>query len=169
MQKALSNLQAFDDQLRSTLEETIDILHNEWESKVQGTLQKMNNTLTSGYGLDFANEEWDYVTKFDDYFLDNVESKMGIEEIERLFDNASKAAAGDANAQARLSKIYQEQMKTLRNKEKLTQYDIDRAKKMLEIEQARLAIEKAREQKTTMRLRRDSQGNYTYRYVADED
>lgn len=169
MQKALSNLQAFDDQLRSTLEETIDILHNEWESKVQSTLQKMNNTLTSGYGLDFANEEWDYVTKFDDYFLDNVESKMGIEEIERLFDNASKAAAGDANAQARLSKIYQEQMKTLRNKEKLTQYDIDRAKKMLEIEQARLAIEKAREQKTTMRLRRDSQGNYTYRYVADED
>jgi hypothetical protein len=30
-----------------------------------------------------------------------------------------------------------------------------------------MALEDARNAKTTMRLRRDSQGNYTYQYVAD--
>ena len=43
------------------------------------------------------------------------------------------------------------------------------AKALLEVEQARMALEDARNQKTKMRLRRDSQGNYTYQYVADEE
>jgi len=40
---------------------------------------------------------------------------------------------------------------------------------MLEVEKARMALEDARNNKTKMRLRRDSQGNYTYQYVADEE
>jgi len=32
-----------------------------------------------------------------------------------------------------------------------------------------MALEDARMNKTKMRLRRDSQGNYTYQYVADEE
>mgnify|MGYP003312761491 CR=1 FL=1 len=56
-----------------------------------------------------------------------------------------------------------------RNKEKITQYDIDRAEKLLQVEQARIALEDARSSKTSMQLRRDSQGNYSYEYVADQD
>jgi len=62
-----------------------------------------------------------------------------------------------------------EQLKILREKDNLTQYDIDRAKAALEVEKARMALEDARYNKTKMRLRRDSQGNYTYQYVADEE
>jgi hypothetical protein len=61
-----------------------------------------------------------------------------------------------------------DQLKILREKDNLTQYDIDRAKAALEVEKARMALEEARYNKTKMRLRRDSQGNYTYQYVADE-
>jgi len=63
----------------------------------------------------------------------------------------------------------QDQLKILKEKDRLTQYDLDRAKAMLEVEQARMALEDARNNKTKMRLRRDSQGNYTYQYVADEE
>jgi len=62
-----------------------------------------------------------------------------------------------------------DQLKILREKDNLTQYDIDRAKAALEVEKARMALEDARYNKTKMRLRRDSQGNYTYQYVADEE
>jgi len=62
-----------------------------------------------------------------------------------------------------------DQLKILKEKEHLTQYDLDRAKAVLQVEQARMALEDARNQKNTMRLRRDSQGNYTYQYVADEE
>ena len=60
-------------------------------------------------------------------------------------------------------------MKILNEKDKLTQYDVDRAKALLDVEKARMALEDARNNKTKMRLRRDSQGNYSYQYVADDD
>jgi hypothetical protein len=37
----------------------------------------------------------------------------------------------------------------------------------LDIEKARIALEEAQNNKTNMRLKRDSQGNYSYQYVAD--
>ena len=60
-----------------------------------------------------------------------------------------------------------EQLSNLKNKEKLTQYDIDRAEQLLQIEQARAALEDAQAAKTELRLRRDSQGNYSYEYTAN--
>jgi len=40
---------------------------------------------------------------------------------------------------------------------------------MLQIEQARIALEDIRASKTSLRLKRDSQGNYSYQYVADQN
>jgi len=62
-----------------------------------------------------------------------------------------------------------EQLTNLENKDKLTEYDVERAQKLLELEQARIALEDAQAAKTTMRLKRDSQGNYSYEYIADDD
>jgi hypothetical protein len=62
-----------------------------------------------------------------------------------------------------------EQLTGLRERDRLTQYDVDRANKLYEIELARIALEEAQQNKSQMRLRRDSQGNYTYQYIADND
>ena len=40
---------------------------------------------------------------------------------------------------------------------------------MLEIELKRIALEEAQQNKSKMRLRRDSSGNYSYQFVADEE
>jgi len=61
-----------------------------------------------------------------------------------------------------------EQLGYLRDKDKLTQYDVDRANALLQIEIKRLALEQSRSNKTKLRLRRDSQGNYSYQYVANQ-
>jgi len=64
--------------------------------------------------------------------------------------------------------MMQEQLKFLKDKEKISQYDIDRANTLLDIEVKRLALEEQRNQKTRLRLRRDAQGNYTYEYTGAE-
>lgn len=61
------------------------------------------------------------------------------------------------------------ELKALKDKDKLTQYDLDRAEKKYQITLAQIALEEAQQNKNKMRLRRDSQGNYRYQYVADED
>jgi len=57
----------------------------------------------------------------------------------------------------------------LAEREKVSQYDIDRANALLQVEIQRLALEEARNAKSKLRLRRDSQGNYSYQYTSDED
>jgi len=41
--------------------------------------------LTGGRGVDYLDEQWDYINNFDDNFLDPVESRMGINEISSLY------------------------------------------------------------------------------------
>ena len=69
--------------------------------------------------------------------------------------------------QERLKKVYNEQLRILREKDKLSQYDVDRAKKLLDLEIKRQALEDARNNKTNLKLRRDQSGNYSYQYIAD--
>jgi hypothetical protein len=62
-----------------------------------------------------------------------------------------------------------EQLGNMKERERITQYDVDRANKLYELELARIALEEAQQNKSQMRLRRDSQGNYTYQYTADKN
>ena len=57
----------------------------------------------------------------------------------------------------------------LRERDKLTQYDVERANKKYEIALKQIALQEAQQNKTRMRLRRDSQGNYRYEYTSDSD
>ena len=157
------------DNINSMLEETIDLLSTRFENALNKAIENTNNKLTNGLGVDYLDQQWDAINNYDDTFLDTVNSKFGIEEVERLYQNASNELMGNPKQQQRINNLMNEQLKILREKDKLTQYDIDRAKALLEVEQARMALEDARNAKTKMRLRRDRQGNYTYQYVADEE
>ena len=163
------NLDDVTDNLNSKLEEMIENLSDQWQNRVDGIIAKLNNALTGGRGLDFLDEQWDYINNFDDNFLDTFESKMGIQEVTDLYQQAIDGLSGSPANQQKINKLMNEQLKILREKDNLTQYDIDRAKAALEVQKARMALEDTRYNKTKMRLRRDSQGNYTYQYVADEE
>lgn len=163
------NLDDVTDNLNKKLEDMIENLSNQWQNRVDGIIAKLNTALTGGRGLDYLDEQWDYINNFDDNFLDTFESKMGIQEVTDLYQQAIDGLSGSPANQQKINKLMNEQLKILREKDNLTQYDIDRAKAALEVEKARMALEDARYSKTKMRLRRDSQGNYTYQYVADEE
>jgi len=92
-----------------------------------------------------------------------------IDKLENAYRDAIDDNDGNLKAQQSLNNLMNEQLKYLKDKDKLTQYDVDRANALLQIEIKRLALEQARQSKTKLRLRRDSQGNYTYQYTADED
>jgi hypothetical protein len=99
-------------------------------------------------------------------YLDTINKAYAIQDIEYKYQQALNDSK-TAKSQQAMKKLMDEQVGSLKERDKLTQYDVDRAEKMLEIEKARAAMEDAKANKTAMRLRRDSQGNYTYQYVAD--
>jgi len=65
----------------------IDNLANQFENRVNGIIARLNNALTGGRGLDYLDEQWDYINNYDDNFLDTFETKTGIDEVERLYQS----------------------------------------------------------------------------------
>ena len=62
----------------------------------------------------------------------------------------------------------EDEIALLQEKDKLSQYDLDRANLKYEIAMKQMALEESQQKKTQLRLRRDSQGNYTYQYTSDD-
>ena len=70
--------------------------------------------------------------------------------------------------QEKLKKFQNEEIKKLREKDKLSKYELKRAQAMYDITLKEIALEEARNNKSAMKLTRNSEGNWSYQYVADE-
>ena len=155
-------------EFNSILEEGLDNAAQKFENAINNIFKNLNNQVTNGMGLDYVNTQWDLINQNADRYLDTINASYGIRALEKKFVDSINSA-NTVSVQQRLKKLMDEQLSNLRERERITQYDIDRANKLYEIELARIALEEAQRNKSQMRLRRDSQGNYTYQYVADKD
>ena len=177
--QASGNQQAYDraremyediqDQLNDAILDTLDSINDWWDSKIEEMADKLTRALSGGFNDAMVNADWDRIGNMDDTFLDAVNRTYGVGQIERLYQSGVDSLADSPKLQQRMNKLMNEQLTILNEKDKLTQYDLDRAKALYDIEMKRYELEEARNNKTKMRLRRDSQGNYTYQYVEDEE
>ena len=151
--------------LNSILESSLQDLKTRYENAINGILKNTKEKLGFTYN---TNLEWDLMKKQNDTFLDKVNSTFAIKNTEFLYNQAINDI-DSISAQVKLKNVMNQQLEILKEKQQLTQYDVDRAQKVLDIQKARIALEQARNNKTNMRLKRDSQGNYSYQFVADED
>ena len=146
----------------------MDVIVQEFLNNIDETFQALNKGLTEGLGLDYTNLEWDLINKNADEYLDTVNAIYSVQQLQNKYLDAIEKST-DPRHQKKLNDLMQQENKYLREKDKLTQYDLDRANLKYELALKQIALEEAQQNKNTMRLRRDSQGNYTYQYVADED
>ena len=154
--------------LYSTIETQYENLKNQYLNDVNKILDEITKKFTGGSSLSYLSDEWDLINKSADKYLDTVNSTYEVQTLEGKYLK-SISNTTSISAQKKLNKVMDEELKSLREKDKLTQYDIDRANKKYELTLKQIALEEAQNNKSTMRLRRDAQGNYSYQYVADED
>ena len=152
--------------LNETIEEAAKNIQSKYINAIDKIFDELDKKISNGKGTDYLNTEWELMNKNADEYLDTINTAFAIQETERKYQKALDETKSIKNQQA-LKKLMNEQLGILKNKEKVTQYDVDRAEKLLQVEQARIALQDAQSAKTSMRLKRDSQGNYSYEYVAD--
>ena len=153
--------------LNSLIEESAQNLQDKYLNAIDSIFDALDKKISGGLGTDYLSTSWQLMNKNADEYLDTINSAFAVQELEDKFQNAINDTKNLKNQQA-LKKLMDQQLDNLRAKEKLTEYDVERAEKLLQIEQARIALEDAQASKTSMRLKRDSQGNYSYEYVADQ-
>lgn len=156
------------EKLNDKVEDSIQNLIDKYQNAINQAFDELNKKVTNGKGLDYVNDEWDLINKNADQYLDTINSLYAIQDLENKYLEALDQT-DSLSAQQKLNDMMNEQLGMLKDKDKLTQYDVDRANMMYEIALKQIALEEAQQNKSKMRLRRDSQGNYSYQFVADED
>ena len=154
--------------LNSTVESSVELIIDKYSNTVNMIFEEMDKALTDGKGLDYITLEWELINDNADAYLDTINAAYEVQKLERSVIE-SLNNTDSLYAQKKLNDFMEDELKMLREKEKLTQYDVDRANALYDIKLKEIALEEAQQNKSQMRLRRDSSGNYSYQFVADQD
>ena len=165
--KAMENWQDAFEKTNEAMLTSVENLQSKWENSINSIMTKLRNT-TYGGNMSAALEDWDKLTWHGDRYLDSLERANGLLDLQHSYINAINTA-NDPKLQQKLADLEEKQLEALSNKEHIREIDLQIAQQQLTVLQAQMALEDAQQAKTKLRLRRDSQGNYTYQYVADED
>jgi hypothetical protein len=152
--------------LNSAVEDAVQNLIDKYNNSIKKIVKDTKNQLMGG-DWDRAMDEWDQAKWKQDRYLDRASRATGVLD---FIDNVNTAMNKQSpKVQKELVTFMDREVEDLNNITNMRQIDLDIANKKLEVLQKQIALEDAQNAKTQMRLRRDSQGNYTYQYVADED
>lgn len=163
------NQQIMDTQseLNDLVEESLDNLQEKYENTANNILDTWTSNAFGGTDLDWVAEEWELINRNADYYLDDVNAAYETQKLQAKYLEMLDQT-DDLHIQQMISEQMKQQLDYLREKDKLSEYDVAYANAQLEILQKRIALEEAQRNKSQMQLRRDSQGNYSYVYTADE-
>lgn len=156
-------------QLNDLTEQSLEAIQEKYTNAVNKVLEAWVTTpFGKGSDLDWVSEQWELINRNADQYLDEVNRAYNIQKLQgkylELLDGSN-----DLAIQTQISDQMKQQLEYLRDKTKLSQYDVDYANAQLEILQKRIALEEAQRNKSQMKLRRNSQGDYTYVYTANQD
>ena len=154
--------------LNSSVEAAVENIITKFENAIQVIFEELNDKLTDSLGLDYINQAWELQNENAEAYLDTVNSAFELQKLESKYLEVIDDS-DSISAQRSLNKLMDDEMKKLREKDKLTQYDVERANALFELRLKEIALEEAQQNKTQMRLRRDASGNYTYQFVADQE
>lgn len=154
--------------LNSTVEDSVEWIIEEYGNAVNEIFDRLDDKMTNGKGLDYLTQEWELKNENADQYLDTINSTYEIQKLERKIQDSINNT-DSLSAQKKLNDFMDEELEMLREKEKLTQYDVDRANALYEVKLKEIALEEAQQNKSQMRLRHDASGNYSYQFVADQD
>lgn len=156
------------DAWNSYIETAIQNLQDKYLNAINAIFQNLNNQVTNGMGLDFVETEWDLINQNADQYLDTVNAIYKVQELQNKYLDAIDKTDSPAQ-QKKLNDLMQQETNYLREQDKLSEYDLERANLKYELALKQIALEEAQQNKTQLRLRRDSQGNYTYQYTQNDD
>ena len=137
------------------------------EMAVDKTVKEWKDSMLGG-DADWMETQWELIKQNSEQYLDNVEEAYEIEKLRSKYNSLANDTM-DLNIRKRINEQMEQELAYLKEKDKLSEYDVNYANAKLEILQKQIALEEAQANKNQMKLRRDSQGNYSYVYSANQD
>lgn len=168
LQIAFQNYQEKADAMYQSLEQYIEAANAKFENESNRLFAESENRLTGKWGsfdaLDNAMQRQrsvsdEYLTKTNQLYESNTLLRKLSQDIDKTDSRIAKGKL----------KAFADEIEAMKVQEKLSKTDLEIAKARYELLQAEIALEDARNAKSTVRLQRDNEGNYGYVYTADQD
>ena len=154
-------------QVLDKTKDVMDLMNQVYSNNVGKQLDNWLKDTPLGADLDWMSDQWELINRNEDQYLDKTNSAYNIQKLQAkyldLLDQSDNLLT-----QQKITDQMNQQLNMLRSKNKLSQYDVDYANAQLEILQKTIALQDAQNNKSQMKLRRDTQGNYSYVYTANE-
>lgn len=165
-QKYYENWIEAQEQLNDLVVEHIELLKKDYLNAVSSIIDTVKKKTTGG-DLEFAKQQWKDRQSMEKGFYDDTERVYQIETMQNKWEEMITNAP--LNQQKKLTDLMNQQIEKLKDKTRLSEYDIGLAERELQITQARIDLENAQNSKNSMKVTRGTDGNWAYQYVADED
>ena len=167
-QEAYEKMRDCEQDLNDAVLDRINLIKDQYQNAVSSTIDALEKQMTGGSALDYMQDQWDRLKESADLYMDATEKAYNTETFKANVDQAITDTKS-VKAKQKLLEFQEKELKALREKKQLTQYDIDAANARFDILQKEIALEDAQNSKNTMKVTRNQEGNWTYQYVADED
>ena len=153
LEDAAAWAQALKDVLENELAELADIL----DEALSGDFGSIDSMMTAMDRAKSLQEE--FLTTTNQVYETNKLMNQAQKEIDKTTNTVAK----------RRMKSFIEETQNLQNKNKLSKFELDMQQAKYDLLLAEIALEEAQNAKSTVRLQRDSEGNFGYVYTADQN
>ena len=155
-EEMLSMTEAWGEAMQAIMQNTMDAAAHDLEA-----------AFTGGMGFDSLSNSLDRLVTFQDEYLTKTNQ---LYETQKIMRTAQQASDKTDNEAAKLKfKNYISEIQQLQEKDQLSQLDLEIAQARYDLLLAEIALTEAQNAKSTVRLQRDSEGNFGYVYTADQE
>lgn len=158
---------AAQEQVLSLTEEWAEAMKSVIQNNMEKIADTLEKTLTGGTTFDTLMDGFDKLNTRQEEYLTKTNQ---IYETNKLMRTASKALDETDNKVAKQKlKNFIDETKGLQETTQLSKYELEIQQAKYDLLLAQIALEEAQNAKSTVRLSRDSEGNFGYVYTADQN
>ena len=156
------------DELLTSLEDTLALIAEQFETSMQRAVDAFNDAIYSYGGLEGLSSDYSMAKEYSSLMAQDYQK---IYELNKINRNINKTLS-DSNIIAGKQKMVelQKEINALQaSNVELSQYDLEYLQAKYELRLAEIELENARNNKDTVRLSKDSEGNWSYVYTQNMD
>ena len=151
----------------SDAEANAEAIKNAYVNNLAIIKDEFQKALTGGTDFDYLNTQMERLQSTQEEYLTTTNK---IYETNKLINQAEREIDQTSNTVAKSKlKAFQQETSQLQNQGRLSQFELDIQQKKYDLLLAEIALEEAQNAKSTVRLTRDSEGNFGYVYTADQE
>ena len=169
MEQSYVEMQAANSDFANSLLQANQVFLDQFKSGIATAIEDFEKMISPIFGsVENMSAAFERQNSLSEQYVDDYQKYYELNKMNRDLQTAIDETDNINNKKA-LAKLQEEINKEKASENKLSEYDLEVLKNKIELEKARLALDEAKNSKSTVTLSRDQNGNWGYIYTAEED